>query len=321
MGIAVKQADRQLLALMDALDAAKSPAAPTRAPGDLGRALFVGSGDSLSACLLAEPYGHRAASAGDLAWTGGVPPHVDTVVGVSHSGRTRATVAALETARAANLRTVAVTVDPDSPLASVGDDLVLAPGIALEETIPAAGYLSLALTVRTLLGDRADEGFGTIARCLGQIAVATGPALTALPEEPPTGISVLSLPDLRSAGDFWSLKLIEATGICVRSVPLEESGHVDYFIGPQPHLTILLVGGHGPHRHARLRQALEANGHSMAVIDVARALPVVDPRTRELSAAALGAHAAHLLSLRWKLPPFRNGEVLMDASHIQADRS
>jgi hypothetical protein len=59
----------------------------------------------------------------------------------------------------------------------------------------------------------------------------------------------------------------------------------------------------------------------MAVIDVARALPDVDPRTRELSAAALGAHAAHLLSLRWKLPPFRNGEVLMDASHIQADRS
>ncbi|MFF5290902.1 hypothetical protein [Paractinoplanes globisporus] len=45
---------------------------------------------------------------------------------------------------------------------------------------------------------------------------------------------MLTLPDLRAAGDIWSLKLIEATGLAARSVPLEESGHVDYFVGPQP---------------------------------------------------------------------------------------
>jgi hypothetical protein len=315
----VKQATEELRALIDALGELTGPAALTPAPGDLGRALFVGSGDSLSACLLAEPYGHRAASAGDLAWTGGVPPYVDTVVGVSHSGRTRATVAALETARAAGLRTVAVTVDADSPLVSAADHVALAPRVevAIGETIPAAGYVSLALTVRALLGDRAHEGFGTIAHCLDRIAAAAGPALAALPDRPPPGISVLSLPDLRSAGDFWSLKLIEATGLCVRSVPLEESGHVDYFIGPQAHLTILLVGDHGPRRHARLAQALEANGHAVAVIDLARILPEADTWSRELSAAALGAYAAHVASLRWGLTPFRNGEVPMDARHIQ----
>jgi len=309
------QQQDELRALITALGATTLPSVP--AVSDLGRALFVGSGDSLSACLLAEPLGHRAASAGDLAWTEHIPPCFDTVVGVSHSGRTRATVAAIETARKAGLRTVALTVNPDSMLSSVSDDVVLAPNITIEETIPSAGYVSLALSVLDMVDAHLTDGFIAVADCLSRLATAAESMLTAIPDRPPSGISALSLPDMRSAGDFWSLKLIEATGLSVRSVPLEESGHVDYFIGPQAHLTIHLVGQQGHARHTRLAQALQANGHAVVLIDVPNILPDVGARIRELSVAAYGAHVAHLLSSRWNLTPFRNGDVPMDAQHIQ----
>jgi fructoselysine-6-P-deglycase FrlB-like protein len=311
----MKGPQHELRALIAALRTVATPNMP--AASDLGRALFVGSGDSLSACLLAEPLGHRAASAGDIAWTGCVPPLFDTVVGVSHSGRTHATVAAVQTARKAGLRTVAVTVNADSALASASDQVVLAPAIVLDEVIPAAGYVSLALTVLGLLDGHVARDFTAVADCLSRIADGAEPMLAALPAQPPRGVSVLSLPDMRGAGDFWSLKFIEATGLAVRSVPLEESGHVDYFVGPQAHLTIHLVGGHGQPRHARLAQALEANGHAVGVLDIARILPDADAWTRELSAAAFGAHVAHRLSSRWNLTPFRDFEVPMDAQHIQ----
>jgi hypothetical protein len=311
----VIQQQHELLALITALGATTLPSIP--AVSDLGRALFVGSGDSLSACLLTEPLGHRAASAGDLAWTEHVPSHFDTVVGVSHSGRTRATVAAVETARKAGLRTVALTANPDSMLPSVSDRLFLAPNITIKETVPSAGYVSLALSVLDMVGAHVTDGFIAIADSLSRLATATEPMLTAIPDRPPSGISVLSLPDMRSAGDFWSLKLIEATGLSVRSVPLEESGHVDYFIGPQEHLTIHLVGQQGHARHAGLAEALRTNGHAVALIDVPNVLPDVSARTREVSVAAYGGHLAHLLSSRWNLSPFRNGDVLMDAQHIQ----
>lgn len=305
----------ELRALVGALGAATLPHSP--AASNLGRALFVGSGDSLSACLLTEPLGHRAASAGDIAWSEHVPPHFDTVVGVSQSGRTRATIAALEIARKAGLRTIAVTVNPDSVLASVSDDVVRAPNVRIEETIPSAGYVSLALSVLDLVDARITDGFIAVRECLSRLATATDPLLAAMPDWPPSAISVLSLPDMRSAGDFWSLKLIEATGLAVRSVPVEESGHVDYFVGPQAHLTIHLVGQQGQGRHARLAQALQANGHAVALLDAANILADPDARTRQLSVAAYGAHVAHRLSSCWNLTPFRNGEIPMDAQHIQ----
>jgi fructoselysine-6-P-deglycase FrlB-like protein len=309
------QPQDELHALISALGATTLPR--LLAISDLGRALFVGSGDSLSACLLTEPLGHRAASAGDIAWTGRVPPHFDTVVGVSRSGRTQGTIAAIEVARKAGLRTVALTVNPDSTLVSVSDQVALAPNVTSEETIPAAGYISLALSVLDMVGEHVTDGFIAVADCLSRLAGATESMLGAIPERPPSGISVLSLPDMRSAGDFWSLKLIEATGLAVRSVPLEESGHVDYFIGPQAHSTIQLVGQQGRARHARLAEALEANGHAVTLLDAPSILPDVDARTREISLAAYGAHVAHLRSSRWNLTPFRNGEVPMDAQHIQ----
>jgi hypothetical protein len=305
-----------LKALASALsDIPDGPAPARRVPA--GRALFVGSGDSLAACLFAEAAGHRALSAGDLAWAGQVPPSFDTVVGVSHSGQTHATVCSLERAKEAGLRTVAITASGDSAIAAVAGDVILVPQLGLAETIPAAGYVLLALAVSKLAGVHIAGGAQRAGNNLASLAACAEAMATGIPPASPHGISILTLPDMRSAGDFWSLKIIEATGLCVRSVPLEESGHVDFFVGPQPHLTIQLISAAGQARHLRLGQALADNGHTVVSIDATRKLSEPDPRQRQLTVAAFGAYFAHYLSVRWGLAPFRNGQVPMDASHIQ----
>jgi hypothetical protein len=303
---------------LDALIGALSEIGPTGpAPATtIGNALFVGSGDSLAACLLAQAAGQHAASAGDVAWTGGIPPRIDTVVGVSHSGRTAATVEALNIANQAGLPTIAITVHTDSALARIADRVVTATDIGVSETIPAAGYLSLALAVLATLGVEATGGFAGIGDTMKTLTPAATGLAAALPPAMPAAISVLSLPDLRSAGDFWSLKLIEATGLPVRSLALEEAGHVDYFIGPQSHLTLQLIGQYGHARHSRLAQALAGNGHTVLSF-VANSLPASESWQQELSTAALGAYLAEVAAHIWCRPPFRNGEVPMDAQHIQ----
>jgi hypothetical protein len=177
---------------------------------------------------------------------------------------------------------------------------------------------------------------GVLAACnvdLSDVPVRIGDAIEALlepashavdnfPLQPPWGISVLTLPDMRSAGEFWSLKLIEATGLPVRSVPLEESGHVDYFIGPQPHVTVQLVGREGRERHAELSDALRRNGHDLVRLDVGRWM--TEARDLEsgddcvaVATGAVGAYVATDVADLWARVPFRNGDVNMDASHIQ----
>jgi hypothetical protein len=309
-------ATADLYALISALThAPRMPTIQTRA--GTGNALFVGSGDSLSACLLAERAGQRAASAGDIAWTGHIPPRVDTVVGVSNSGRTTATVEAVRTARDAGLRTIAVTARPGSALARTADDVVLVPGLEFTETIPATGYLVLALGVLALLGVDTDGGMPLIGRDLAAIARSQTGTLRGLPGNPPAAISVLTLPDLRSAGDFWSLKLIEATGLSARSVALEESGHVDFFVGPQDHLTLDLIAADAPARHARLAGALTENGHVVLEFPTTAILTDADAWQHQLAVAAFGAYLAQTCADRWGRIPFRNGDVNMDAQHIQ----
>jgi len=307
--------------LLGLINALRATVAPVRVVDreQLGRALFVGSGDSLAAGLLAERFGHRAMSAGDLAWSDRLPPAFDTVVGVSHSGRTAATVRAVEAARVAGLRTVAVTARDSSSLTGAADSTILVPTIDVDEEVPAAGYVTLALGVLALAGTKGLESGGgaEVADGLAALASSAAPLIDRLTAIRPDAISVLTLPDLRGAGDFWSLKLIEATGLCVRSVPLEEAGHVDYFIGPQSHLSIHLIGSQGIARHQRLAEALADNGHHVVPVRVPSPAAGGDPIWSEIAMAAYGAHVAQKTALRWNRPPFRGGQVPMDARHIQ----
>jgi hypothetical protein len=285
-------------------------------------AVFVGSGDSLSSALLAQAYGHRAFSSGDITFMGRVPVGAKTVVGISHSGTSGATVQAIRLAREAGLHTIAITSNATSPLADAADEIQIVPTLSVDENVPCAGHLMLGLGVAAVCGEDTSGATSALATQLGGFASVLESAIKRLPATAPTGVSVLSLPDLRGAADFWMLKLIEATGITVRTVALEESGHVDYFVGPEPHLTIQLIGQHGGFRFERLALALELTGQTL--------LPVVAPAntaeqsTRdeiifELAGAALGTLVAEAAAARWGRPLFRGGAVNMDASHIKLD--
>lgn len=313
--------NQTLSALTDALRTAPD-VVPLADLEDLGNAVFVGSGDSLSSGILANRFGHRSMSSGDVTWMDELPAGCDTLVGISHSGTSGATVRALRLANAAGVRTIAITSNPASPLAETADIVQQVPTLHVSEMVPVAGHLMLGLGVVTLSGASTAGAGVDLAEALDSNQRIIATALDELPAEAPTGISVLTLPELRSAGDFWSLKLIEATGLPVRSVPLEESGHVDYFIGPQSHLTLSLVGGAGAARHARLAEALASTGQTVRSIQ----LDCLTARNgtgasviTDLAAAVVGTFLAAGAAARWGRPPFRGGAVNMDARHIKLD--
>ncbi|MFJ2829409.1 SIS domain-containing protein [Streptomyces sp. NPDC087263] len=289
---------------------------------DLGRAVFVGSGDSLASGLVATGFGHRALSAGDVTWSETLPAACDTLVGISHSGTSGATVRALRMARTAGLKTVAITSQASSPLADSADEVQLVPALRVEEVVPCAGHVMLAQGVAAVCGVDTSPFNRALAKSLDGIRVAVEAQVGALPDSGPAAMSVLSLPELCSGADFWVLKLIEACGIAVRGVPLEESGHVDYFIGPEQHLTLQLIGPHGRPRFDRLAEALRTTGQTVVQVDAGE---LTDPDVpdaavlRDIATAVAGTWFAHGAALRWGRPPFRGGAVNMDAKHIKLD--
>jgi fructoselysine-6-P-deglycase FrlB-like protein len=310
----------KLHSIVDALVASADVVPTVSAP--VSSAVFVGSGDSLSSALLAGAYGHRAMSSGDITFMGRLPVGAQTVVGISHSGTSGATVQALRSARAAGVRTIAVTSNAASPLADAADELQLVPTLALEEVVPCAGHLMLGLGVAAVCGEDTRGATSALAARIQNLQSAVEATVDALGVEAPRGISMLSLPDLRGAADFWMLKLIEATGIPVRTVALEESGHVDYFVGPESHLAVQLVGAYGVARHERLAQALASTGQTVLEVKIAGdaiGASSLDRTLHELAGAACGTVVAEAAAARWNRPPFRGGAVNMDASHIKLD--
>ncbi|WP_155848447.1 SIS domain-containing protein [Arthrobacter sp. 35W] len=310
---------QSLAALLEALDQVPS-ISPLEHSTPLGNAVFVGSGDSLASGLIAHNFGHRSMSSGDITWTGQLPARADTIVGISHSGTSGATVKALRKAREQGLRTIAITSNPDSPIAEAADAVQIVPTLHVTEAVPSAGHIMLGLGVAAVCGADVSNGQREVAKVLSELEAAIPSVAARFGGTAPAGISVLTLPDLRSAGDFWTLKLIEATGVVARVVPLEESGHVDYFIGPQNQLTIQLLGGVGRARHERLQTALSANGQNVVPVDFMSLAPssgAVSSISLDIAVASFGAFAAHQAALTWGRPPFRGGAVNMDASHIK----
>ena len=129
--------EQSLSALIYALDTVDDVATLTNAV-PLRNAVFVGSGDSLSSAMLADRFGFRSISSGDVTWMAELPAR-DTLVGISHSGTSGATVRALRLARDAGVHTVAITSDPDSPLAETADSVQSVPALHITEMVPCAG--------------------------------------------------------------------------------------------------------------------------------------------------------------------------------------
>jgi len=283
-----------------------------------GRIAFLGCGDSLSAALLAQAHGHVALSAGDLAWSDLPLAHADVAVALSWSGRTGATLRAAERAAASGIPLLVITAGAGSPLAELSSGTILLPAFELDAPLPAVGFALHAAAVAALAGDeppRMDAIAGAVRTALprlDELEAGLGPE--------PHGISVASTPDTRAAADLMSLKLIEATGIATRTAPLEETGHVDYFLGPQPHLAVVVADGPaGAGRAADLGAALARNGQRLLEVRASELMPQPGLSTAE-RCIALGILMAELAARagdRWGRPAFRGGAVDMSAAHIQ----
>lgn len=216
--------------------------------------------------------------------------------------------------------TVAITPHADSPLAAAADVHQRVPALDVDETVPAGGHLMLAQGVAALCGVPTSTTNAWLAGVVGRIPAFVDTLLPALPATAPGGISILSLPEVRSGADFWVLKLIEACGVPVRNVPLEECGHVDYFIGPQQHLAIELVGRTGRARFDRLADALRSTGQHVLRVELRDLVDDGDSDVHlDLATAVVGSCLAGAAAARWQRPPFRGGAVNMDASHIKLD--
>lgn len=295
-----------------------------QALGDDPAFLIVGCGDSLAAAELAISAGQGARSAGDIAWGGALPRSGQAVVALSVSGTTDATVTAAQLAKEACAPVIAVTAGATSPLASTADYLITIPQPPACDSVPAGGFLTMGLAIAGLLGRASESTATALVERLETLVEGRAGKLLAPTATLPAAISVCSLPELQAARRFWTLKFIEAAGLAARSVPLEEWGHVDYFIGAQPHLDLVLLGGHGRNRAAALRETMARVGHDHFILDAVSDFGPV-PGSDEASAVltnlvvgAAGALFADACARAWDRVPFRGGAVDMSAAHIQS---
>ena len=120
-------------------------------PTQENNGLFVGSGDSYAACLLAQlASGNKVLSCHPLDLVRD-PSIADgrAVYVVSVSGKTRANILAARTARKRGAHTVAITAKPDSPLVSYCDKVIQLN--YAHSPIATAGTISFAASVITCL--------------------------------------------------------------------------------------------------------------------------------------------------------------------------
>lgn len=294
----------------------------TRIDPDLN-VVYTGCGDSLASAYVATRRGGRAFSAGDIEWMEELPQRADVLIGISNSGTSGATIRALRRAREAGLQTVAITSSSESVMAREASELQLIPAFGVTEDVPVAGHLALAIGVGATCGYPVNAIAKRVAKGVESIRSTVERVAKQLPDHAPYAMTVLSLPELKSAGNFATLKFMEATGIAARDVPLEECGHVDYFVGPQEHLVLSMRGLCGRARFERLERALAENGHTVIPIDFSHICDgdvcAQADLVRELVAAVAVTFIAIEAAEKWNRPPFRGGAVNMDASHIKIE--
>ncbi|XBH21371.1 SIS domain-containing protein [Jonesiaceae bacterium BS-20] len=288
---------------------------PTITPLEGRRIAFLGCGDSLAAARPSEDaLGHRVISAGDVAWSGNAPAGVEAVVALSWSGKTGATINAAKVAKAAGLEVIAITTNEKSPLAELADTHVVLPQFTIKEEIPAIGYAVHAAASMALCGLE-DINLESVASDWNNSSAQVARLVTEAGDIP-HGITIASMPDAHGSAEFWMLKIIEATGLTVRTAAIEEIGHVDYFLGPQPHLMILMSGAQEAPRADSLGAALARNGQTVLQVRLADFTSSTGA-TRQVVGGVIGADVSEKLADKWGRPYFRNHEVDMSAQHIQ----
>jgi glutamine---fructose-6-phosphate transaminase (isomerizing) len=244
---------------------------------------------ALAAPSLFTRYGARTEASGWL------------VVGVSQSGATPEIVEVVERLRATGGRAVAVTNDPDSPLAAVSE-VVLALGAGQERAVPAtktltaqfAAFAVLAATLGPVPFTRED---------LERVPDAVARALEGSPDAWPDGDELVV-----AARGFLFAAALE-TALKVREAALVNAdgySTADLLHGPiaaiRAGAPALLLDWPGPTARdvAQVRDALRERGADVRVIEAAPELPEA---LAPIPAAVLGQRIAFTLALARGLDP------------------
>lgn len=240
---------------------------------DRDRTLWVGGcGDSLFAAqALALHFRRRGwdirpSSAAEMLWDVYIRAG-DAVVGISISGSTRRTVEAVEKATRNGAHTVAVTLNPESPLARAARDVLVLPFKPISRAIPhGLDYHVTLLALASLVGD---YDAGPVVEMLardGKVALeaARETASELLPE---TRFFFLGGGAAMGSANYGAAKMHEAGGLPAWSFEAENFGHgAQFMLRPGDHA--VLCGGGGP---ADARTEALADGLARLGVSVSRA--------------------------------------------------
>jgi glucosamine--fructose-6-phosphate aminotransferase (isomerizing) len=198
------------------------------------------------------------------------------VIGISSSGEVARTVEALEQARRAGARTLALTCSPDSTLTHVADNAIVA---ELPEHPFGPGLVSYLATMLGVLAVGASLAQGESRRRLPDLVealpermaesavaqAARGQAFADAVADAAYGVFLGSGPAFGAAG-FAAAKVLEACGLAYHAQDVEEWAHLEYFQEPaETPSWILTSDGREATRVGELEHAARAVGRRLEV--------------------------------------------------------
>jgi glucosamine--fructose-6-phosphate aminotransferase (isomerizing) len=198
------------------------------------------------------------------------------VVGISSSGEVARTVEALEQARRAGARTLALTCTPASSLAGAAEGAIVAslpphpfgPGL-LSYLASLLGLFAVAAALSDDAARRRVEALmAALPACVAGAAsdqAEQGRALAEQVRDASQGVFIGSGPCLGAAG-FAAAKVLEACGLGYHAQDVEEWAHLEYFHATQDMPTwILTAGGRDASRVDEVIAAARAVGRRQAI--------------------------------------------------------
>lgn len=204
-------------------------------------------------------------SAAEALWETGFGAG-DVFAAVSISGSTRRSVEAVRRARAADARTIAITLNPESVLATEADALLCLPYAPISRAIPHGLDYQMTLLALGALAGEIDGA--ALARMLKDATPAllneARGKVAAMPEE--GRFFFLGAGAALGSAHYGAAKLHEAGGLPAWSFESENFAHgAQFMLRPGDHVMLCGSGGPGDARTAMLRDGLDRLGCSVSM--------------------------------------------------------
>lgn len=260
---------REIAAQADTLARIAPPLAKAAPRLDPSRDVWIaGCGDGLFAAETVARFGREAGfrvrplSSAALLWEAQPAPG-DACLGLSISGGTARTVEALEAARAAGARTVAVTIGAESALARAADETLPLPYAPITRATPhSLDHTVTLLALAASLGANEAllaEAAGVLARSDAIFERGAAATASAIPAE--ARFFFIGCGSALGAAGYGAAKLHEAGGLPAIAQEGENVAHGAHFMmRPGDHAVLLGDGGPGDRRTRSLRPGLERLG-------------------------------------------------------------